>query len=69
MTLNGVSVARRTPGEPGLAQHDAEVEFTGLRTEPHADLLRQRRQRADHGRQAVEIRPDRVQVVRQPVTR
>ena len=67
-------VERRTGGHPHarearLAQHLAHPPRAGLGAEPEGDLLRERRRRADHGRQAVVHPPDRVEVVRQPVTR
>jgi hypothetical protein len=36
MMLNGVSVA---VAEPGLAQHDGQPAFPGLRTQSQSDLL------------------------------
>ena len=61
--LNGVSVARRKRVKPAVRQHLAQPRLAGLRAERRADLLRERRLRADQRRHRVEEPADRVQVL------
>ena len=50
-------------GEPGLAEHDRQLTFTGLRSESQPGFLCQRPWRADDRGHAVIGPPDRVQAV------
>src|SRR5262245_13961943 len=56
-------------GEPRLLEHLAQPSLAGLCAEREADLLRERRRRADERRDRVEDAPDRVQVVLDAVVR